>query len=194
MQRLTFKDGRGRNTILVNGQEYHGPVADRLAAYEETGMKPNDMFLFACDPEASAQIAQTILHHPLSLSDIAEMTESLAPVISLMGGWAMKHIRMWALAYAEGRLLITPCVAMIERTLIGGKMTPKDQRLNGRYAVVYNDPEKWGSPLIDICGKPYDKIQALARLRELESDMLAKHGQHSRNVSEGGPTVGEEKE
>lgn len=34
-RRLTFKDGRGRNTILINGQEHHGQIADRLAAFEE---------------------------------------------------------------------------------------------------------------------------------------------------------------
>lgn len=43
MQRLTFMDGHGRNTILINGQEYHGPIADRLAAYEETGLEPEEV-------------------------------------------------------------------------------------------------------------------------------------------------------
>ena len=35
MGRLTYKDGRGRNALLINGQEHHGPIADRLAAYED---------------------------------------------------------------------------------------------------------------------------------------------------------------
>lgn len=47
MKRLTFKDGNGRNTILVNGQEYHGPIADRLAAYENTGLTPEELDDFA---------------------------------------------------------------------------------------------------------------------------------------------------
>lgn len=43
MKRLTFKDGRGRNTILINGQERHGEIADRLAAYENTDLAPEEI-------------------------------------------------------------------------------------------------------------------------------------------------------
>lgn len=43
MKRLTFKDGRGCNTLMINGQEYHGPIADRLAAYEDTGLEPEEL-------------------------------------------------------------------------------------------------------------------------------------------------------
>lgn len=65
----------------------------------------------------------------------------------------------------EGKLAQFPFVAMVEQSLQDGKMMPqKDQRLNGRYAVVYVDKKKWQSPLIDICGKPYDRGQAEARM------------------------------
>lgn len=47
MKRLTFKDGRGRNTIFINGQECHGEIADRLAAYENTGLTPEELDDFA---------------------------------------------------------------------------------------------------------------------------------------------------
>lgn len=47
MNRLTFKDSRGRNTILINGQEHHGQIADRLAAYENTGLTPEELDVFA---------------------------------------------------------------------------------------------------------------------------------------------------
>ena len=43
MVRLTFKDGRGRNAILVNGMEIHGQIADCLAAYEDTGLTPKEI-------------------------------------------------------------------------------------------------------------------------------------------------------
>ncbi len=47
MKRLTSKDSRGRNTVFINGQEYHGEIADRLAAYEDTGLTPEEQDDFA---------------------------------------------------------------------------------------------------------------------------------------------------
>lgn len=66
-----------------------------------------------------------------------------------------------------------PFIAMVEQSLQGGKMTPqRDQRFNGRYAVVYFDPKKWKIPLIDICGKKrYDRDEAEVRMAELKSQM-----------------------
>ena len=112
MKRLTFKDGKGRNTLLVNGQEYHGPIADRLAAYEDIEIEPNDMLIFSLDPEASAKIAQTILNYPVSLRNIADVAESMAPVLTLMGGDVPFYfnIRMWIEAFIERRLMIMPPV------------------------------------------------------------------------------------
>ena len=61
-------------------------------------------------------------------------------------------------------------VAMIEQSLSGGEMKPqKDQRFNGRYAVVYFDPKKWSSPLIDICGTPYNREEAEERMKVLKA-------------------------
>ena len=71
-------------------------------------------------------------------------------------------------AEKEGRVARFPFVAMVEQSLQDGKMTPqKDQKFNGRYAVVYFDKEKWASPLIDICGRPYNREQAEARMATL---------------------------
>lgn len=42
-KRMTYKDGRGRYTILVNGVELHGKVVNRLAAYEDTGFEPEEI-------------------------------------------------------------------------------------------------------------------------------------------------------
>ena len=61
-----------------------------------------------------------------------------------------------------------PFVAMVEQSLQDGKMKPMaDQKHNGRYAVVYVDHNKWKSPLIDICGKPYNREEAENRMAAL---------------------------
>ena len=71
-------------------------------------------------------------------------------------------------AEQDGRLLELPFVEMVEQSLQDGKMKPLgDQKHNGRYAVVYVDRNKWKSPLIDICGKPYDREEAEARMEVL---------------------------
>ncbi len=70
-----------------------------------------------------------------------------------------------------------PCVAMVEQSLQDGKMKPaSDQKLNGRYAVVYMDNRKWASPLIDICGTPYNRDQAETRKAELSRSESALEG------------------
>ena len=43
----------------------------------------------------------------------------------------------------------------------------KDQKFNGRYAVVYTDKKKWASPLIDICGTQYNREEAEERMMTL---------------------------
>ena len=66
-----------------------------------------------------------------------------------------------------------PCIAMIERSIKDGKMNPKhsEQKFNGRYAVVYIDKSKWGTPLIDICGDiPYNTEEAEKALKEREEN------------------------
>ncbi len=68
----------------------------------------------------------------------------------------------------DGRCFIAPFVAMVEQSLTGGEMKPqRDQRFNGRYAVVYFDKEKWAFPLIDICWKHYDRKEAEERMKAL---------------------------
>ena len=68
----------------------------------------------------------------------------------------------------DGKLMEMPFIAMVEQSLQDGKMEPqRDQKFNGRYAVVYWDKDRWGCPLIDICGTHYSKEEAEARLKEL---------------------------
>ena len=71
-------------------------------------------------------------------------------------------------AEQDERRLELPFVAMVEQSLQDGKMKPMgDQKHNGRYAVVYVDHNKWKSPLIDICGKPYNREEAENRMAAL---------------------------
>lgn len=66
--------------------------------------------------------------------------------------------------WKSGKLVLLPFIAMVERSLRDGKMRPQmDQKHNGRYAVVYVDKAKWGTPLIDICGTFYNTEQAESR-------------------------------
>lgn len=83
-------------------------------------------------------------------------------------GYPFWRVRELVEADRAGQCFITPFVAMVEQSLMNGEMKPnKDQRFNGRYAVVYCNPQKWAAPLIDICGKPYDKEEAEERAQML---------------------------
>ena len=84
------------------------------------------------------------------------------------GNFSYDRLRELVQADREGRCFITPFVAMVEQSLLNGQMKPeRDQRFNGRYAVVYFDQEKWKAPLIDICGAPYNKEEAEQRSQQL---------------------------
>lgn len=43
MTRFTFRNGNGKNALMINGGEYTGKLADRLAAFEDTGLTPNEI-------------------------------------------------------------------------------------------------------------------------------------------------------
>ena len=95
----------------------------------------------------------------------------LATIEDILGDkYDLDRLRELAQADREGRCFIGPFIAMIEQSLSGGKMKPqRDQRFNGRYAVVYFDPKKWSSPLIDICGTPYNREEAEERMKVLKA-------------------------
>ena len=124
----------------------YGEHADRLAAYEATGLEPEDIVALTRHPDFA----------------IADYYKSL--------GLTMERITELAQADKEGQCFIGPFVAMIEQSLSGGEMKPqRDQKFNGRYAVVYFDPKKWSSPLIDICGTPYNREEAEERMKVLKA-------------------------
>ena len=131
----------------------YGEHADRLAAYEDTGLEP-------CDYSAMA--------HALEQAERAR--EDLTEMIRQIGATGLDRLRELDQADREGQCFIGPFVAMIEQSLSGGEMKPqRDQRFNGRYAVVYFDPKKWSSPLIDICGTPYNREEAEERMKVLKA-------------------------
>ena len=115
-------------------------LCNRLAAYEDTGLEPEQVM------------------------ELKSFTQG--GIHKVDDGW--KHVQDLLQAEQDGRLLKLPFVAMVEQSLQDGKMKPMgDQKHNGRYAVVYVDHNKWKSPLIDICGKPYLREEAEARMAVL---------------------------
>ena len=122
-------------------QEWIDMLTDRLAAYEDTGMEPEE-----------------IKKHEAAYNEC--LTRTYGPF--------KQKISQWLQAEQDGRLEELPFVAMVEQSLQDGKMKPMgDQKHNGRYAVVYVDHNKWKSPLIDICGKPYNREEAENRMAAL---------------------------
>ena len=124
-----------------------GPMVDRLAAYEDSGLEPKDI---------------------ISAVDMAKIACALHELNAYKDIGPIDHIRDLLQAEQDGRLLELPFVAMVGQSLQDGKMKPMgDQKHNGRYAVVYVDHNKWKSPLIDICGKPYNREEAENRMAVL---------------------------
>lgn len=121
-------------------------LKSRLAAYEDSGLEPEEID----DAVTAAKLM------------------ARSKIVSCFGVDA-DHIRELVQAEQDGRLVVLPFVAMVEQSLQDGKMKPMgDQKHNGRYAVVYVDHNKWKSPLIDICGKPYNREEAENRMAALK--------------------------
>ena len=155
MERYTEKhyDGNGYYLICSGNCETFNcgdcgildKIVDRLAAYEDTGLEPED-FKRTFTEDALLKLTGQLL------------------------GVTPDRLRELAQADRDGLCFIGPFVAMIEQSLSGGEMKPqRDQRFNGRYAVVYFDPKKWSSPLIDICGTPYNREEAEERMKVLKA-------------------------
>ena len=122
--------------LLYTAAWAYAELRHKLMRYEDNGLTPEE------------------IKNALDVNDII-------PEINVTAD----HLRDLLQAEKEGRLLELPFVAMVEQSLQDGKMKPMgDQKHNGRYAVVYVDHNKWKSPLIDICGKPYNREEAENRM------------------------------
>ncbi|MCU6704264.1 hypothetical protein [Muriventricola aceti] len=152
MKRLTYFDG-GKWRLKIGDTEYSGEAVDRLAAYEDTGLEPGEIEKIKHDVE-DGYLKSTARRYGIDVSRLRELAQ----------------------ADRDGLCFIGPFVAMIEQSLSGGEMKPqRDQRFNGRYAVVYFDPKKWSSPLIDICGTPYNREEAEERMKVLKAALRGEH-------------------
>lgn len=144
MERYTYFDG-GKWRLKIDDTEYSGDWVERLSAYEDTGLEPEDMKK-AFNEDATLKLAGQIL------------------------GVTPGRLRELAQAEKTGQLAKFPFIAMVEQSLRDGTMKPmSDQKHNGRYAVVYKS-ERWTFPLIDICGTPYNTEQAVERMREISRE------------------------
>ena len=65
-------------------------------------------------------------------------------------------------------VIVTPCIAMVERFIKDGEFDRKRTAHNGRMAVVYIDKSKWNSPLIDITEQFYNTDKAEERIKALK--------------------------
>ena len=168
MQRLT-KPGITYNFPKLDIAEirYLEKVQKRLSAYEDTGLEPEEIKV-----HEAAKYNAGYYHGDEDRCRWIE--KELGPI---------DHLRDLLQAEKEGRMVKLPFVAMVEQSLQDGKMKPMgDQKHNGRYAVVYVDHNKWKSPLIDICGKPYDREEAEARMAVLaqkggSNEQAGNHGE-----------------
>ena len=169
MERLTIKNWRNLDPWEMCGQDNYCKrgchdqggctkgcivprIYGRLAAYEDTGLAPEEIKV-----HEAAKYNAGYYHGDEDRCRWIE--KELGPI---------DHLRDLLQAEQDGRLVKLPFVAMVEQSLQDGKMKPMgDQKHNGRYAVVYVDHNKWKSPLIDICGKPYNREEAENRMAAL---------------------------
>ena len=153
MARITFEGNFcdismcRENPCPYNGMCSQRQTWERLKEYEDTGLEPQDI---------------------ISAVDMSKIACALHELNAYKDLGPIDHIRDLIKAEQDGRLVELPFVAMVEQSLQDGKMKPMgDQKHNGRYAVVYVDHNKWKSPLIDICGKPYNREEAENRMAAL---------------------------
>lgn len=169
MERLTRKNWRnldpwekcGQDNFCKRGCHEQGGctkgcivprIYDRLAAYEDTGLEPEEI----------KRIVDAYGRGHTLRTESAERLEIVREIKT-------DRLRELMQAEQDGRLVELPFVAMAEQSLQDGEMKPMaDQKHNGRYAVVYVDHNKWKSPLIDICGKPYNREEAENRMAALK--------------------------
>lgn len=124
MERLTERDEYGNADLIgVDTARLAGLGANtlvkivaalnRLAAYEDTGFDPYDAAMAVFDETAYRRIAQAVIRHPVTVDQIAEIAEIIAPALSITGCFNNKKVatdlRALAIAYAENRAIILPC-------------------------------------------------------------------------------------
>lgn len=160
MERLTYRSPRFNNPVS------NGACKDITCTFECDSCKINDLIEKLCAYEDTGL-------EPYEIADFMNRWERAVEIAGICKKGGIDHLLEHKKAEQEGRLLELPFVAMVEQSLQDGKMKPMgDQKHNGRYAVVYVDRNKWKSPLIDICGKPYQREEAEIRMAALKGGDL----------------------
>ena len=157
MERITFEGNFcdismcRENPCPYNGMCSQRQTWERLKEYEDTGLEPEEI----------KRIVDAYGRGHTLRTESAERLEIVREIKT-------DRLRELMQAAQDGRLVELPFVAMVEQSLQDGEMKPMaDQKHNGRYAVVYVDHNKWKSPLIDICGNPYNREEAENRMAVL---------------------------
>lgn len=139
-------------------------AANQLAAYEDTNHTPEECA--AAFEELAAYKATGLT--PDVFDNLCREMSKLRMSVGIGTYDGLYRAAELLELERNGKLVQMPFVAMVEQSMQGGKMKPqKDQRFNGRYAAVYHSP-RWGCPLIDICGTPYNSEQATKRVAALK--------------------------
>lgn len=153
MERYTYFDG-GKWRMRVGDAEYSGKETDRLAAYEETGLEPEEI----------ERILDSYGRGMTLRTENAQRLEIIKEI-------PINRLRELAQAEKTGQLAKFPFIAMVEQSLRDGTMKPmSDQKHNGRYAVVYKS-ERWTVPF------PVSWTVKMKKKQKETQDILSYHTQ-----------------
>lgn len=103
MKRVTYRTGRGKAAFLLDGKEITGEVAERLAAYEETGLAPEEI------QDAVDMFEQVAVHSSFSIPK--EVKDWIGRCTWHVRKCDELHVELerFQRAEAERRLVVLPC-------------------------------------------------------------------------------------
>lgn len=150
MTRFTFFED-GHWWIRLNGVVYGDfPEVDRLAAYEDTGLEPEEI------SEAANR------RHDCKIDCLLKEYNAMMDKIQSLGG--LDHLNELSQAEKDGRLVVLPCkitdtVYLIE-SILKGKKVIGEQVISALIDHVTIGGTA-GKPVFDICSATYNWYMAL---------------------------------
>lgn len=160
MERYTYFDS-GKFRLKIDDTEYSGDWVDRLAAYEETGLEPEEIrdsiggispICVQCDGKTSDGVVTEKCGYPDDITKCLEQS---------------KHLCELAQAEKEGRLVVLPCE-------IGSPVYSHARKLDG--ADYVRETEFWWSDIPQM-GKTVFLTREAA-----EAALKEKEAEHESNV------------
>jgi hypothetical protein len=160
MERYTYFDG-GKWRLKIGDTEYSGDWVERLAAYEETGLEPEEIrdsiggispICVQCDGKTSDGVVTEKCGYPDDITKCLEQS---------------KHLCELAQAEKEGRLVVLPCE-------IGSPVYSHARKLDG--ADYVRETEFWWSDIPQM-GKTVFLTREAA-----EAALKEKEAEHESNV------------